>query len=174
MKQVLQWIGFAGLARNRPKILFLVSLVVLLGGLTAWYCHIRDRSFRLWVTEMEYSRSEVLADVKHTPYQTDQMSSINVYFAGVKEKADALASDHGLQKRFNRFLVRDGVDSFCSKTLISKAQWDSVVRNCTRSGFFLCAPEAKGYATAVVAFHEAMEPELRRRFDETDACKVAL
>lgn len=83
-----------------------------------------------------------------------------------------LKTDPDFAKAFNRAIGKSDLKAICSKILMPKAQWESIMEKCTRNRFFLCAEEVRAYTDAIQAVRSRLESEQRSRFERTGECRL--
>jgi len=127
-----------------------------------------------WVSKVNPARAKVRTGMKVVPYQLQQQTDFKSYFGEIGTMAVRLTQDSDYAEGFNQGVAKSDLKVLCGKVFIERAEWETIVGNCTKNGFFLCSDEVKYYPDLVTALRKLLTPDLQRKFDSTPPCRNAL
>lgn len=157
---------------NDKKTCWKVSCVLVLLSVGALGC--RDSDVLYAVKEIQRFRLDAQKQAQILPYRQAQQEAFRLYFSEVVAQAALIKSEDWRINYLNGWVADDSLPQLCAQIMMPKAIWQKIVTGCTRNRFFLCVDEIKAYQEAVLALRAKLQPEQRKRFDQTPACRVAL
>lgn len=127
-----------------------------------------------WVNKVNPLRVKVRNDLNVVPYQTQQQQDFRNYFVEIENMAVKLKQDPQYASAFNDAVSKMDLKDLCAKVFVVRTDWQVIMDNCSKNGFFLCSDEVKFYPDMVSGVRKALAADQQRRFDGTPACKSAL
>lgn len=109
--------------------------------------------------------------LKSIPYRQIEHEKIKDYFVGLRNFSLELKENSRLNKRFNNYLSKNNLALFCSDLLLNARVWKTIISNCTRNRFFLCAEEVKEYSAFKLQLAASLSHEILEEFNITSECK---
>ncbi len=133
----------------------------------------KGEDIQAWFEGTGKLKTEALEQAQVLPYRTEQHQALKGYFGQLGGMALSLKDDEKLRTRFNKAFGLAKPAEVCASVLMERREWSSIVRNCRKNAFFLCAEEVRAYPDIVTALREGLAPDQRKRFDDTEACRAA-
>jgi hypothetical protein len=127
-----------------------------------------------WANKINPLRVKVRGDLNAIPYQTQQQQDFRNYFVEIENMAVKLKQDSSYATAFNQAVSKMDLKDLCAKVFVARADWQVIMANCSKNGFFLCSDEVKFYPDMVAGMRKPLAADQQRRFDGTPACKSAL
>ncbi|HAR44187.1 MAG TPA: hypothetical protein DCS07_16405 [Bdellovibrionales bacterium] len=147
----------------------IVWQLLILSMLSA--CETRS-SFDEWFLVVEEQKAVVDKQMNNTPYKKEQQEDLKSYFTTISNFAASLSSDESVRKAVNKRLLKEDMGSVCKRGLVAKADWQQIVKNCTKNQFFLCAEEVRKYEANIAAIRAQLQPSLQELVVSVPDCKI--
>lgn len=126
-----------------------------------------------WVKDTHDARENVLAAIPEAPYQQKQHDALKNYFEKSEELLQLFALDEKNAEGFNEFVQAQDLNEICLSTLLPPGAWPQAMRNCKKNRYFLCTEAVRRYPCNVRSLRDSLQPDNRKRFDESPACRQA-
>ncbi|MGE4234108.1 MAG: hypothetical protein AB7F43_12340 [Bacteriovoracia bacterium] len=128
---------------------------------------------KTWIENTNRFRNSAMYQKDNIPYRATQHQVLKNYFTELGKMALYLKNSESLVEQFNETFEEGNISQICSKLFIKKTDWDSIVNNCTKNRFFLCAEEVRAYSEIISSLRGKLNPGLQRKFNSTESCKTA-
>ncbi|MBI3019426.1 MAG: hypothetical protein HYY61_06005 [Deltaproteobacteria bacterium] len=127
-----------------------------------------------WIQKIEQRKISAQEERDHTPYGQKQQETLKAYFSEINQMVMTLKNEEKYVKPLNAVIEKNDLATLCSKILLLKEEWQTIMRHCTRNRFFLCAEEVRSYPQILSALKTTLNPKNQNQFDITPACKDSL
>lgn len=117
------------------------------------------------------SRVDLEAVMDNKPYKAEEHKAIKSYFTALESLNQDLSTYPKYKKNFNSKVRALGVEVVCKEIILEKTQWNELVNNCTKNGFFLCAEDVKQYIDLRKNLSKQLDADLKTTFDQTPQCQ---
>lgn len=125
-----------------------------------------------YIEEVTNTKKEVLASMVSTPYVKEQQEVFKKYFTGLGSFSEDVRNFPKLARKYDAYVRKTGVNSFCSQVFLENASWEELIRKCTKNRFFLCADEIKSLPAYRKSFRELLANDLKLEFDASPDCAL--
>ncbi len=135
----------------------------------------RDSDVLHRITQIQELKAKALAEVSHTPYQTKQHEAFAAYYSAIMAEGVAILEEANWRLSLLNAWVNEGeLPEMCRDLFVDRDTYRTLIRNCTRNRFFLCADEVQTYDEALKAVLAKLTPENRRKLEATPECARSL
>jgi len=133
-----------------------------------------SKDIQNWVDHAGELRAKAEDQLPNTPYRRDQHGAFKSYFTELNNMALNLKTDEKLKRRYNEAAGQANLNDVCRKLFVPRSRWLTLMQNCRKNRFFLCAEEVRAYPTQVEGMRAALNAELQRKFDQAASCQAGM
>lgn len=117
------------------------------------------------------SRVDLEAVMDNKPYKAEEHKAIKAYFTALESLNQDLSAYPKFKKNFNTKMRSLGVEAVCKEIILEKNQWNELISNCTKNGFFLCAEDVKLYSDLKKNLATQLDADIKTTFEQTPGCQ---
>ena len=150
------------------KILLFLLLAFFVSG-----CNEKE-AVENWIKNTDTLRTNAKKNAAIVPYRNEQHQILKAYFNEIIQMALAVKKDEKLIEALNEVVAESDLQKICPKILISRREWQAIIKNCTKNRYFLCSEEVRAYPDIVAAVRGLLNADHQSKFDKAEACKSAL
>ena len=133
-----------------------------------------EAEIQKWVQNIERLKLDAQEVRNQTPYGQIQQETLKAYFSEINQIVITLKKEDKYVKPLNSFIEKNDLATLCPKILILKDEWQTMMKNCTRNRFFLCAEDVRSYPQILSALKQFLNSKNQNQFDTLPACKDSL
>ena len=133
-----------------------------------------EKEIKSWIAKTNDLLFEATKQSEVIPYQLAQHEALRSYFAELAVKIATVKESAKATKSLNSVLTEMDLNDVCTKILMPKAQWVKVMQRCTKNRYFLCSEEVRAYPDVIASLMLVLNADMKKKFSETEACRIAL